>query len=170
MTPWLGTPTAEASGYIRAQRTVRASPDGPYPPQSQSFTVELSSPPTYWMGLLTCSSSGSRTGKTDTPDMGPRVTACLPQPESVHEPAAYWERERRRAGAQGDDRGAEGAVPAQGAAVLRRRRRAAAHRPRPDQLPAEHRPHHARAARRAGGRPGPRRGVGVVLDHCPPHE
>ena len=49
-TPWLGRPTSYASGYIRHQRTSTAS---------QSLLTLLSSPPTYWIGLLTLASSGS---------------------------------------------------------------------------------------------------------------
>src|SRR6188768_75661 len=44
---------------MSAQRTV--SPSGA---QSQSLTVELSSPPTYWIGFETDGSRGSRRGKT----------------------------------------------------------------------------------------------------------
>jgi hypothetical protein len=61
MTPWLGSPTSYASGYISAQRTVAS------PPQSQSLAVEFSSPPTYWMGLPTCSSNGSSAAHTEAP-------------------------------------------------------------------------------------------------------
>src|SRR5690349_1708149 len=50
---------------MSAQRTV-----GPSGAQSQSFTVELSSPPTYWIGLLTDGRRGSRRGKTDATDTG----------------------------------------------------------------------------------------------------
>src|SRR6478735_12008832 len=71
MTPWLGTPTSYASGYISAQRVVSSSPAGPCPPTCQSLTVEFSSPPTYWMGLLTRSSSGSRSAHRDSPDIPP---------------------------------------------------------------------------------------------------
>ena len=67
MTPWFGTPTSYASGYMRAQRTVSSSPEGPKPPQFQSLVVEFSSPPTYWMGLPTRSSSGSRAGQIEAP-------------------------------------------------------------------------------------------------------
>src|SRR6476661_285497 len=71
MTPWLGTPTSYASGYISAQRVVSSSPPGPWPPTFQSLTVELSSPPTYWIGLLTRSSRGSRALKSDSPGIPP---------------------------------------------------------------------------------------------------
>ena len=37
--------------------------------ESQSFTVALSSPPTYWIGLLTLGSSGSRRENTDSTGM-----------------------------------------------------------------------------------------------------
>src|SRR6476660_8284970 len=71
MTPWLGTPTSYASGYINAHRVVSSVPSGPWPPTFQSLTVELSSPPTYWMGLLTRSSRGSRALNRDSPGIGP---------------------------------------------------------------------------------------------------
>src|SRR6476659_742502 len=71
MTPWLGTPTSYASGYISAHRVVSSSPSGPWPPTFQSLTVELSSPPTYWMGLLTRSSRGSRALNRDSPGIPP---------------------------------------------------------------------------------------------------
>src|SRR6478609_1225729 len=71
MTPWLGTPTSYASGYMSAQRVVSSSPPGPWPPTFQSLTVELSSPPTYWMGLLTRSSRGSRALNRDSPGIPP---------------------------------------------------------------------------------------------------
>src|SRR5215207_8027225 len=75
-TPWLGRPTSYASGYISAQRT-RA--------ECQSLTVALSSPPTYWIGLLIDGRSGSRRGNTDSTDMGPRVGAPPPRRESPPE-------------------------------------------------------------------------------------
>src|SRR6476620_8012507 len=71
MTPWLGTPTSYASGYISAHRVVSSVPSGPWPPTCQSLTVELSSPPTYWMGLLTRSSRGSRALNRDSPGIPP---------------------------------------------------------------------------------------------------
>ncbi len=55
--PWFGSPTSYASGYISAQRTST---------ESQSLTTELSSPPTYWIGLATEASSGSSRGKTES--------------------------------------------------------------------------------------------------------
>src|SRR4051794_12291938 len=60
MTPWLGRPTSYASGYIRHHRTSAAS---------QSFTVEFSSPPTYWIGFCTLGSSGSRRPNSDSTGM-----------------------------------------------------------------------------------------------------
>jgi len=59
---------------MSAQRVVSSSPPDPNPPQSQSFVVELSSPPTYWIGLATCSSNGSRAGKIDDPRRRVSVT------------------------------------------------------------------------------------------------
>ena len=59
-TPWFGRPTSYASGYMSAQRTCA---------ESQSLTVALSSPPTYWIGLLTLGSSGSRRANTDSTGM-----------------------------------------------------------------------------------------------------
>src|SRR5512133_1276028 len=50
---------------MSAQRTV-GPPSNPSA-QSQSLTVELSSPPTYWIGFDTDGSLGSRRGKTDSP-------------------------------------------------------------------------------------------------------
>src|SRR6478735_1185238 len=76
MTPWLGTPTSYASGYISAHRVVSSVPSGPWPPTFQSLTVELSSPPTYWMGLLTRSSRGSRALNSDSPGIGPSYVRC----------------------------------------------------------------------------------------------
>src|SRR5215475_12315556 len=58
--PWFGSPTSYASGYISAHRTVAVS---------QSLTTAPSSPPTYWMGLLTCGSSGSSCGNTVATDI-----------------------------------------------------------------------------------------------------
>src|SRR5688572_16129661 len=43
--------------------------------ESQSLTVALSSPPTYWIGLLTLGSSGSRRANTDSTGMQNSVTA-----------------------------------------------------------------------------------------------
>src|SRR4029079_15358649 len=63
-------PRADA-GYIGAARAANSPPPGPNPPQFQSLTVELSSPPTYWMSLLTWSSSGSRQLNRELPG-GPR--------------------------------------------------------------------------------------------------
>src|SRR5215475_14345959 len=60
-TPWLGSPTSYASGYISAHRTAT---------ESQSLTVEFSSPPTYWIGLPTSGSSGSSRGNSDSTVMG----------------------------------------------------------------------------------------------------
>src|SRR5580704_18380704 len=59
---------------MRAQRTSVAS---------QSLTTELSSPPTYWMGLRTSGSSGSSRGYTDctgtvTEYRGQRVACAGP--------------------------------------------------------------------------------------------
>src|SRR5687767_7225984 len=56
MTPWLGSPTSYASGYMSAHRTAA---------DSQSFTCAFSSPPTYCTGFETRGSSGSRSGKID---------------------------------------------------------------------------------------------------------
>src|SRR6478752_7785739 len=78
MTPWLGTPTSYASGYMSAQRVVSSSPSGPWPPTCQSLTVELSSPPTYWMGLLTRSSRGSRALNRDSPGIPPWYVGLPP--------------------------------------------------------------------------------------------
>src|SRR6185369_4036908 len=55
-TPWLGRPTSYASGYISAHRTVVAS---------QSLRTDPSSPPTYWIGLLTRGSRRSSWSNTD---------------------------------------------------------------------------------------------------------
>src|SRR3954470_14602945 len=57
MTPWFGTPTSYASGYMSAQRTTALS---------QSLTVAFSSPPTYCTGFETRGSRGSNMGKTDS--------------------------------------------------------------------------------------------------------
>jgi hypothetical protein len=40
---------------------------------SQSLTTEPSSPPTYWIGLLTCGSNGS--SRSNTPFATPTVTS-----------------------------------------------------------------------------------------------
>src|SRR5882757_944950 len=56
-TPWFGSPTSYASGYISAHRTLT---------ESQSLLTELSSPPTYWIGFCTPGSSGSRRGNRDS--------------------------------------------------------------------------------------------------------
>jgi hypothetical protein len=61
-TPWLGSPTSYASGYISAQRTST---------EPQSLFVALSSPPTYWIGLPTDGRRGSRRGNNDSTDMLP---------------------------------------------------------------------------------------------------
>src|SRR3954452_17604609 len=55
MTPWLGSPTSYASGYISAHRTAT---------DSQSLSCAFSSPPTYCTGLATRGSSASRAGNT----------------------------------------------------------------------------------------------------------
>src|SRR5215207_8847876 len=68
MTPWLGRPTSYASGYIRHQRTST---------ESQSLTVLLSSPPTYWIGFCTRGSSGSSRGKTDSTVMDDQPTRLV---------------------------------------------------------------------------------------------
>src|SRR3954471_6117421 len=57
MTPWLGSPTSYASGYMSAQRTSQLA---------HGLTVELSSPPTYWIGFCTCGSRASSCGNTDS--------------------------------------------------------------------------------------------------------
>src|SRR4051812_10069144 len=57
MTPWLGSPTSYASGYIRHHRTSAAS---------QSLTCALSSPPTYCTGFCTRGSNGSSRGKRES--------------------------------------------------------------------------------------------------------
>src|SRR5690606_21347758 len=59
-----GSPTSYASGYISAHRTVVPS---------QSLTCAPSSPPTYWIGLLTSGSSGSSRGHTDSVIRSPHV-------------------------------------------------------------------------------------------------
>ena len=63
-TPWLGRPTSYASGYIRHQRTSTSS---------QSLTTLFSSPPTYWIGLLTLASSGSSRSNIDVEEGGGAV-------------------------------------------------------------------------------------------------
>src|SRR5580698_3500049 len=55
--PWLGSPTSYASGYSSAQRTSASS---------QSLTTEPTSPPTYWTGLRTRGSKGSRAGYSES--------------------------------------------------------------------------------------------------------
>src|ERR1700734_733167 len=77
MMPWLGNPTSYASGYIRHQRTVASS---------QSLIWALSSPPTYWTGLRTFGSSGSRRGQSDSTGIAPKVVVrvkCVAGPASV---------------------------------------------------------------------------------------
>jgi hypothetical protein len=67
--PWFGSPTSYASGYIRHQRTSVAT---------QSLTVELSSPPTYWIGLLTVASSGSNRSKSEAGAVSGAVVVTTP--------------------------------------------------------------------------------------------
>src|SRR6478735_10758860 len=94
MTPWLGTPTSYASGYISAQRVVSSSPAGPCPATCHSLTVEFSSPPTYWMGLLTRSSSGSRSAHRDSPGIQPSYVGPA-RPPKCEGPAALEDPVRR---------------------------------------------------------------------------
>src|SRR5680860_937779 len=84
-TPWLGSPISYASGYIRAHRTSVSS---------QSFNVELSSPPTYWMGFCTVGSSGSSLENTDSnPDWArPTIDTGVPLGARMRDAQAYDER------------------------------------------------------------------------------
>src|SRR5688500_2881238 len=66
-TPWLGSPTSYASGYMRTHRTAAAS---------QSLTVLFSSPPTYWIGFETRASSGSSRENKDSPAMTRQGYGC----------------------------------------------------------------------------------------------
>src|SRR6478735_11606736 len=98
MTPWLGTPTSYASGYINAHRVVSSVPSGPWPPTFQSLTVELSSPPTYWMGLLTRSSRGSRALNSDSPGIPPWYVGLPRTENTANRPSSTKARTRRGPG------------------------------------------------------------------------
>src|SRR5512132_4286977 len=77
-TPWLGSPTSYASGYMRHQRTSALS---------QSLTTELSSPPTYWIGFCTRGRSGSRRGNSDSMGMRKDLRHSAVQ---AADPARSW--------------------------------------------------------------------------------
>src|SRR4249919_1643693 len=62
---------------MSAQRTV-----GPSGAQSQSLSVELSSPPTYWIGLETDGSFDSRRGKTESGAVS-EGSPCVSGPATV---------------------------------------------------------------------------------------
>ena len=75
----MGSPTSYASGYISAQRTSRAS---------QSLTVALSSPPTYWIGLLHPGQQRLQRGKTRLDGHGKRAYASRRLPTLSRSPTA----------------------------------------------------------------------------------